>query len=302
MGSQPGCGDDSSSSAAEQSASQPGGATATDWTARLAEPTVADLLAALAQPHATLRDAVGPHRLHTTTSFALVPTTPSSARPALDSPVVPSQAVEDELTLSWGTTAEQGVRLSLTQANDHDRGRDVVVIDETIYVRQAHRGWFHYPRDSDLIEQWLDDAQRSAHDAVQLAAPRLSLHATPVPGEGLDGGPAVEIALALGETRDGAAIAAGPTQAWRDQAQIDAVTGAVRLDTVSGAWLSADIDVSYSLSGPDGQPLQGRLHLKGDVVPGPPSPIQTPTASQPLPQRQRYEQQRRELLDGLAGP
>ncbi|MEX1369031.1 MAG: hypothetical protein AB1Z98_38245, partial [Nannocystaceae bacterium] len=72
--------------------------------ARLADPAVPDLLAALAQPHADLRSSLGSHRLHTVTDFELA--APGSAQaepplPAVDAPVVQPQAVHDELTLVW---------------------------------------------------------------------------------------------------------------------------------------------------------------------------------------------------------
>ncbi len=300
LGAALGCGDPQPTSPASAPVASP---RAEDWAERLAAPTLADLLMALAQPHAVVRGALGPHHLETTTVVSLTPTRPPGAgSPELDSPVVPSQAVTDTLTLDWATAPQTGLSLSLSQANDHQRGRDVVVLGDTIHVRKAHRGWFHYERDSDLLESWLDDAQRAAHDAIQLAAPRLTLEATAIPDAGLKQGPAVELTLGLAEQRDATVVAAGPTQRWRKQARLTAIVGTLRLDAHSGAWLFADIQVRYSLTGADGQPLDGQLHLTGKVVPGPPGPIQAPADSQPLPQRLRYEQERRELLDGLAAP
>jgi len=279
-----------------------GAAPAESWSTRLQQPSVDDLLAALAQPHATLRDRLGPHQLQTTADFSLVPSGPPPAEhPPLDQPVVRPQQLHDELTLRF-VPDPAGLRASLRQANDHERGREVVVADETIHVRKAHREWFHYPRDSDLIEQWLDDAQRSVHDVVQLAAPRLALTAAAVDGAGVDGAAAVEITLGLADGNAAERVAAGPTQRWRAGAQIDAITGTVRLDAQSGAWLHADVDVRYRVKGADGRELAGHVHLTGRVTLDPSLAVQPPAESAPLPSRLRYDHEQRELLRGLAAP
>jgi len=304
-----GCGDDGEAAPPHPVEARPraegasGEDVAAPWAERLAAPTVPDLLTALAQPHAEVREHLGPHRLEVTTDFELAaPDPPAEAVPELDAPIVRDQAVHDQLVLRWDAAPESGVRLSLSQANDHDRGRDVVLLGETIHVRHAHRPWVHYPRDSDLIEQWLDDAQRSVHDAVQLAAPRLALRATPLPNAGLEGGPAVEIALELAEREDPSLVAAGPTQGWRTSAEIQAVEGTLVLDASSGAWLSAAIDVRYRLPGADERAQQGQLTLQAQVAPGSPGPIEAPEGSRPLPSRLRYDDEQRRLLDGLAAP
>jgi hypothetical protein len=217
--------------------------------------------------------------------------------------VVAAQAVHDELRLRWALPPEPSAALfSLSQQNDHERGRDVVVVGQTVHVRQTHRPWVHYTRDSDVVELWLDDAQRSVHDALELAAPRLSLEAAVLEGVGLEGGAAVEITLGLAEAGDPGRVASGPTQAWRARAEIDAVDGVVRFDAVSGAWLSAAIDVAYGVPGADGRPLSGSLRLRAQVAPGSPGPIEAPAGSRPLPQRLRYDEEQRRLLDGLAAP
>ncbi|MEM7151196.1 MAG: hypothetical protein AAF799_00065 [Myxococcota bacterium] len=309
LGAVPACGEDSDAEPAAPEAAATHATKNTDWSERLAEPTVDDIVSALAQPHAGLRTAVGPHRLHTEADFSLTPTevfvpTEDTARPLrpVDQPVVLPQRVHDEVTLTWAPTAEGELRLSLSQHNDHDRGRDVVAIGETIHVHQDHRGWYHYTRDSDVLEAWLDDAQRSVHDAVQLAAPRLAVQATPVPEGGLEGGAAVEIALSLADQRDDRLLAGGPTQAWRTGATVNAVQGTLLLDARSGAWLRAEIDVRYALIGANGQEMDGHLQLRGDVEPGAPAAVTAPADSQPLPTRVRYDEERRQLLDGLAAP
>ncbi len=273
-----------------------------DSSERWSEPDVQTLLAALARPHAEVRVAMGPHRLETTTDFSLVPPgEPTPRRPAIDQPVVEPQQLHDETTLRW-TQVDGTPRLSLSQSNDHDRGRDVIAVDETVHVRKAHRGWFHYPRDSELLEQWLDDAQHAVHDVVELAAPQLALEVSKAPSAGLDGEPGVEITLRLAESPTAEHVVNGPTQGWRAGAEIQAIEGTITLDERSGAWLRADVDVRYRLVGADGQPLEGRVHLRGEVTPDRSIAVQPPAESSPLPSRSRYDDEARQLLDGLAAP
>ncbi len=301
------CAQDSSGEASPRAAEIPTAerpAAAEPWTERLTEPTVPDLLAALAQPHARVRQRLGPHRLEVTTDTELTPVgDPPSLHPPLDAPVVSDQAVHDQLQLRWAEPpAPTEALFALSQSNDHERGRDVIVVGQTVHVRQAHRPWFHYTRDSDLVELWLDDAQRSVHDAIELAAPRLALDATTVEGAGLEGGPAVEITLALAETTTSSLIAAGPTQGWRRRIELRAVEGRVRVDAISGAWLVAAVDVRYQLPGADGRTLEGHLRLDAEVAVGAPGTIEAPPESRPVPQRLRYDDEQRRLLDGLAAP
>lgn len=312
LGSAPACGDDEPTTEAEPGPAAPRRADDQEpaWAERLAEPSVADLLAALHQPHALVRQAVGPHRLHVVTDLSLSPPPDPAAeaegsRRALrpvDEPVVEGQAVHDELTLVWQGSDHAGDHLSLSQHNDHDRGRDVVVVGETVHVRKEHRGWTHYTRDSDVLEHWLDDAQRSVHGAVELAAPRLRLTPTPRDGAGLRGAAGVEIALDLTDEVDETQIASGPTQTWRKDATVEAIEGTLTLDAATGAWLSATIDVRYGVPGADGRPLTGHLRLEATLEADPSQAVSAPPDSQPLPTRIRYEQEQHELLHGLAAP
>lgn len=301
------CADDSPNESAPAGAAlAPGAAAAAvDWSERLREPSVEDLLAALAQPHAAIRPHLGSHELTTSADLSLLPADAAPGVTPLDAPVVQPQAVHDELSLRWsapdGASDGAPMRLRLSQTNDHDRGREVIVIDPTVHVRKAHRGWFHYPRDSDRIEQWLDDAQRSVHDVVELAAPQLSVQAAALEGAGLDGGAAVEITLGLDPAVHAERRAAGPTQAWRQGIELSAVEGTLRLDARSGAWLRADVNVRYRLTGADGRPLTGQARLTARVTPGAVT-VEAPADSQPLPSRLRYDDEQRRLLDGLAAP
>ena len=251
-------------------------------------------------PAPTAGSAPKPIDRSTPTPIPAPAPTPTPA-PEVDRPVVRPQIVHDELELRWATIDDGPIQLHLAQTNNHDRGREVIVSGETIHVRHAHRGWYHYPRDSDLIEQWLDDAQRSVHDVVELAAPRLSVHATRIDGAGIGGGAGVEITLGLTDAIRPEATATGPTQRWRTQAQIEAIEGTLRLDARHGVWLQADVNVRYRLTGADGSPLMGQATIRGRVTTGAVT-VEAPADSSPLPSRLRYDDERRRLLDGLAAP
>jgi hypothetical protein len=275
-----------------------------DWSAKLEQGEPGDLLAALAQPHAVAREAIGPHRLRYTGSFSLQPSDPSDAPPPLDGPVVPSQSVADALTLVWATPEAEGPRFSLTQNNDHERGRDVIVEGGQVYTRLHPRDWMFYPLETDVYELWLDDAQTAPHDLLQFAAPQLSVTASPRPGEGLAGGDAIAFDLGASDHEQPALRAEGPTRAWREGVVLDEIRGAIVVDGATGVWLNADIGIHYALAGADGRELRGAIQLRGAVEPltEDAAVVTAPAEALPLPQRTRYEEERARLLDGLAAP
>jgi hypothetical protein len=268
------------------------------WAARLREPSVEVLLEALAQPHAAVREGLGPHRLRWSADFSLGGAgsePPEDA--ALDAPAVLDDAVHDELELRW-TVDQAGLpRMRLHQANDHDRGREIILVDGHVHWRDLHRPWQFYPVESDLHERWLDEAQHGVHDVVQLAAPRLRLDAKP----SADGTIALE--LGTSDVENGAHRRDAQISRWRAGAEIERVSGRVVLDA-SGAWRSADVTVQYALQAADGRTLRGSVHLEGEVEPLPPEAvdIRAPNDSEPLEERTRLHEERRELLDGLAAP
>jgi hypothetical protein len=257
---------------------------------------VAALLAALHRSHAQVRGDTGPHRIRVRTSFDLAPTgDPATPEPAVDEQRPMPQHVDDELELLWVTSAPNQPRFSLVQRNEHDRGRDVVVDGERIYTRQKNRAWFVGPVQSDVFELWLDDAQRSVHDVVSLAAPQLAVSAAQQDS-------AIVLTLSRAATSDPSLAAAGGRAAWRSKAQIDAVSGSVTLDATTLAWQSAKAEVQFSMPGPDGRTLAGRVTIDASrqTVPGD-TPLPIPADAQPLQERTRYDAERARLLDGLAG-
>jgi hypothetical protein len=298
------CGDDEAPAPAEAGAApaDPG----TPWAERVGSHRVAELVAALAQPHAIARAAYGPHRLHTRAVFDLAPPpSEDDVVPALDQPVVAPQHLEDELELRFTAAAGDPPTFALSQKNDHDRGREVVVEGGRVYVKKAHRGWLHYPLESDLYERWLDDGYHAVRDAVELAAPRLSFTTATRQGEGLSGGDAIEVTLSLADAVDASLVSTSPTRTWRADAEIESVRGTILLDAATGLWLSADIDVDYGLAAADGRALAGNLQLTAAIEAGPDAaidPVKAPADASPLPERARYEAQAERLLDGLGAP
>lgn len=306
LGFGPGCGDDEGSGPAEGAARARGDGSEADvpWAQRLSGGRASELLAALSQPHADVRAQLGPHHLHTHAVFDLAP--PEVSPPELDEPVVTAQHVDDELDLEW-TSAPGGLPVfSLHQANDHDRGRDVIVVDERVYFKRAHRAWQWYPLESELWQAWTDDAVHTVHDAVELAAGQLAYSTEARGGEGWNGGDAIAVSLRRADDRapeDGEGGAPrSPARTWRSDIGIDTVEGSVLLDAATGVWLKAEISIGYALEGADGRALAGHLELTARMEPSPGRPITAPADAAPLPERTRYEVEAERLLDGLAAP
>jgi hypothetical protein len=265
------------------------------WATRLAEPTPGTLLEALAQPHSVAREVLGPHRLVYKARFSLVPED-EPAPPRVGRPAPAAQEVEDDLELVWGSNPGETPRFSLSQHNDHDRGRDVIVLDGNAYTRMRNRGWLVRQVESDISELWLDDAQLAAHDMVELAAPRLHVASE---SSNVDGESMVEIDLGLSDSVDASLL---PRTGWRREATIDQISGGLTLLAGSGVWLSAEIVVHYRLRPAEGGILRGTASLEGKVqrIAGGAAQISPPVEARPVPQRIRYEVERKHLLEGLA--
>jgi hypothetical protein len=274
-----------------------------DWSSRLAEPDLDAVLAALAQPHRNVREAIGPHKLAYEAQFDLVPEPARTDPPGVDEKAVDPQSVHDELTLVWAGEAD-GAGFSLAQGNDHDRGRDVVVSQGRQYTRMRPRAFTVHDVESTVFELWLDDAQHAVHDAVQFAAPGLSIATEVREGVGIADGDAVAITLSAASTIDAARIAPDAVSQWRGEVGFDAISGTVLIDQKTGAWLQADVELRWSVRGGDGRQLRGSMHLTGSVAPQSAEAAQVvpPADAAALPERTRYEAERQRLLDGLAAP
>ena len=260
---------------------------------------VAGILAALHRSHATIRAETGPHRLGYTAEFELVPERPSDGPPKLDQPIEVAMKVHDEVELIWASTNEKSIRMSLQQSNDREDRRDLVIVDEVAYTRLWEPQWYRRPLDGDIHELWLDDAQRSVHDLVEFMAPRVKLEFA---GEGeIDGVRALRWKLTLSDAVETALGRDGDPSLWRAAAEIQSVAGELALDASSGAWLSAQLDVTWRMHDAAGRAMKGHASLDGSVKRGE-FEVQPPSGSVPMPERQRYEPERRKLLDGLAAP
>ena len=271
-----------------------------DWSPRLREGGFDDILAALGQSHQALRSSIGPHELQYHALMSLAPAAEREGSPPVDTKVVDAQAVHDRLTLRWAGD-EDGPTFALAQENDHERGRDVVVTQGQLYARLRHRGWSVHPVETTVFELWLDDAQHAVFDAVEFAAPRLSVAAQVREGEGLADGEAIAVTLSTADGVDDARRAAGTVGRWRGDASLDEISGNVLLDAKTGAWLHASVAVRYSLRGADGRQLRGSVEVTGSVTPKAVEVV-PPADAAPLPERTRYELERQRLLDGLAAP
>ena len=260
--------------------------------ALLNEPSAATLLAVLAQGHADARALLGPHNLRYKASFVLTPETP--ARPVVDQPIQQDQRVVDELVLAWGSRPGEPVRMHLSQQTDKGEGREVIILDEQVYTRLAHRGWHTRPLDSELHWIWLDEAQHCVHDLVELAAPALTVTAQ-------ESGDSVEVTLGRAAAVDPARVAAGYGREWRQRTEITEISGTVTLDRASGLWRSAEVTVRHVVRDVQDRPQRGETRLTATATAAEDLTIDAPQAVSPVPERIRPELERLRLLGGLAG-
>ena len=205
-------------------------------------------------------------------------------------------AALDELVLAWGSAVGQPVRMHLSQQTDKGEGREVIILDEQVYTRLAHRGWHTRPLDSELHGLWLDGAQHCVHDLVELAAPALALALE-------ESGDTVEVTLRRADAVDPTRIAAGAGREWRQRAEIGEVGGALTLDRATGLWRKADVHVAYVVRDALERPQKGETQLTASVAPEPADAltIAAPANATPAPERIRPEVERQRLLGGLAG-
>ncbi|MGH1340077.1 MAG: hypothetical protein ACRBN8_00895 [Nannocystales bacterium] len=262
------------------------------------EPLV--LLEILAEPHASVRDALGPHALTLKTSLTLRPTQPHRNNPAVDTAVAADQAVSDTVALRWEAPDDAGPRFALEQHNDKDRGRSVVALDGTLYAKLEHRPWTFHAVESNVHELWLDDSWRAAHDAVAFLMPGAAITANPAAGEGWNGGDAVRLRFEPGQGTQ----PPGASEGWRSRVAFSALSGDLLVDANSGAWISLDATATYSVTGGSAGPLSGQFEVHGRVAPTlPEAPsVVTPQDAVALPERHRYEEERKRLLGDLAAP
>jgi hypothetical protein len=214
-----------------------------------------------------------------------------------------TREIIDTLELLWASESADPTRFRLFQGDDQGVGRDLLVLDERVFTRLPYRDWIERPLEGgDAIHwQWLDDAQRSLHDVIQFAAPALALSVTSS-DELL-----VSFALALA---DPSPTSSPPSArdlhgAWREHVIFDAVSGALTLTRASGLWTQGTVEIAYHHADIEGHQVDGVLEWSGELAPVDlatldPSRLAPPAATA-LPERTRYELEKRELLRDLAG-
>lgn len=262
--------------------------------ALVATPGPETLLAALAQGHAEARELLGPHRLRYSASYSIKPREPT--RPTVDQPIQQEQQVVDDLLLAWGSSPGEPVRMHLSQKTDKGEGREVVILDEQVYTRLAHRGWRTRALDSELHGLWLDEAQHCVHDLVELAAPALALTVK-------ESGDALEVTLRRADAPDPARVAAGLGREWRHRTEITDLGGTITLARATGLWRSADLTLRYVIRDVLERPQDAEVRLTASVEAPPATPlvIEAPPGADPVPERVRLEVEKQRLLGGLAG-
>jgi len=264
-------------------------------------PPVATVLAALRRTHRDVRAQLGPHRLRYRAHFVTTPQPPPPANPPVDAPVPKNHDLHDELELLW---ASADPRFELRQANDAGRGRHVIRIEDTLYSQLDHRPWLAAPSEGAIDELWLEDAQRSAHDAVAFVAPALAVAAAP---EQTDS--ALVLALSLSTADPSPGVAGSPDSKFRSAARFDAIEGELRIDRKTGIWSALRLHAKYHLDADaDAGPaaIHGVLEYDGSLeaiasevaV----AAVTAPPDAAPLVDRTRLREDERRLLHGLVTP
>lgn len=286
----PGCGGDEARPDEAPAAAAGAGAPALDPAALLDPPTVGGLLQLLAQDHRRARRALGRHRLTYTADFTLTPG--ETPPPAVDAAIPSPQEVHDVLLLEWAGDDDRAPAIHLRQGPDEEGARAVIILGEEVYSRLPYRGWLRRELDSELHWRWLDDAERSVHDVLALAAPSLALRV-----EGEEDG-VLRLGLARADAVDAALADPREAAGWRRGAVVTAIEGTLEIDREHGLWRRADLKVDYTLPDAEGRTLTGSARLVGERTLLPTLTIEPPATSAPLPERVRYEDERRRLLQG----
>ncbi|HFE44019.1 MAG TPA: hypothetical protein ENJ18_00805 [Nannocystis exedens] len=256
-----------------------------------AAPTVRGLLKLLSQNHRSARRALGRHRLSYSADFSLLP--PALPRPKPDEHLPVPQEVHDELLLEWAADDDRDPALHLRQGPQELASREIIIIGKKAYSRLPYRGWLHRDLDSEIHWTWLDDAERSVHDLVAFAGPSLAISALSRDEERLTFG------LALAPVPTPLAHAEGPA-AWRTGVEFSAIQGTIEIDREHGLWMQATIEVAFSLDDVEGRTLTGSAQLSAERELTPEFSVTPPASSAPFPERIRYKEERRRLLDGLS--
>ncbi len=257
------------------------------------------LLRLLAAPHESARARLGPHRLRYEARFQSTPEEVPEL-PEVDAGAPAAVEVTDVLELLWVSAPGEPARFHLFQGDKEGIGRDLLVDDDRVFTRLPYRGWSSRALEGGEAahERWLDDAQRSAFDVVQFAAPRLAL-AVAEAGED-----ELQLTLSTAEQTRAELVASAPLQAWREDAIIDRVEGTLTLTRASGLWRRGELAVDYHHEDDAGRRVDGALRWSGELAPVAPEEarLTLPEDAAPTPDRLRYEVEKRQLLDGVRRP
>jgi hypothetical protein len=264
------------------------------------------LLALLDARHRRVRRALGPHRLQWAATYSLTPDSPAEGNPEVGKPRTTALAVDDRLELVWDASGDADVdqlRFSLSQHQDAEHGRDVVVEGGRMHVRSPHRPWYWHPLEGEIHEAWLDDAYAAAHDAVEFIAPAVAWRDAGAVTIGER--PARRFEAELSAERRHDLVPADVGSAWRSRAKLDAASAAVVLDLETAAWLEVTVEASYRTFTSDGTTVRGTFELTGSLAPAhggeaAAPEVTAPRGSQPVPERTRLELERVQALEDLA--
>jgi hypothetical protein len=233
---------------------------------------------------ATALRKMGGGHFHGTTRFAVTP---------------PGEA-PDPVTTTTDVWVDRAGNYRMTELNDHDGGRDVVVHGRELAVALRYgkmiRRVAEEPEPTRLLEEalggpWAGWEVVAGAAAIERGAPQL-----------IGGASAVEYRLSKG---DGQALTANaterpPLRRWRGTVAVQTLTGSLLVDERSGALVKADLQATFMLT-QETRALQGEIEVHSVVSEAAAVPAIERPAAEEMALRQRLVPEQKELLSGLGG-
>lgn len=249
---------------------------------------VAEFGRALAQPHAALAEAIGPHQFRSKSSVVVTE----------DGKTVEELSYENSIQL------DSNRNYHALSNNSQDYGREVYFVADTLYLRPRYAPVFHQrpPVDEKEPGRILDElfGDLGAYfDVVAAGAELVDRGHAEVSGRA---GRKVEIKAAP-ETADRPAEQAAQRK-WRNDVEVRAVKGEVVLDAESASPLLGHLDATAAFIR-DGRRFEMKLTVRHEVAdigstPAVEAPAGEIVVSTPEHNREVFE--REQLLKGIAPP
>lgn len=232
----------------------------------------------------------GGGQVHATTAMRVQPPG-ASAGPAED-------AARDAVTTTTDLWMDHAGQFRLTESNDRDGGREVVLTGKTLTVGLRHGKLTRRPAQEPEVTRTLEEALGGPWAAWQIARRQARVDRTE------EGSPGARIAV-YKLSRAGTPVAPEatpddpPLRRWRGSVSVSDLNGEVRLDLATQAVVAARIEARFSFTR-DGAPFQGSVNAEAALTEAGKVPTITPPPADELLPRQRTILEERALLGRAA--